>query len=134
MRTVADIHALALQTPGYRVRQTDPKDFREFLNTTEQNTMRGFDCNNWVRQLEAMLSHDVSKDFGGDMQRTAAAVRARVLVVVGLEDHMVNPQPALALAHLLRAQTLELDSDCGHLAFSCQAGRVQAAVESFLAE
>ena len=134
MRTVADIHALALQTPGYRVRQTEPKDFQEFLHTTEQNTIHGFDCNNWVRQLEAMLGHDVSKEFGGDMQRAAAAAKTRALVVVGLEDHMVNPQPALELARLLRAQTLELDSDCGHLAFSCQAGKVAAAVGLFLTQ
>jgi homoserine O-acetyltransferase len=134
MRTVADIHALALETPGYRVRQTDPKDFEKFLTTTEQDTMRGFDSNNWVRQLEAMLSHDVSKSFGGEMPRAAAAVKARVLIIVGLRDHMVNPQPALGFARLLHAKTLELDSDCGHLAPGCEAGKVGAAVAQFLVE
>src|SRR6185295_17805189 len=113
MKTVADIHALAVASPAYRVRRTDPGDFQKFLDTTERDTMRHFDANNWVRQLEAMLSHDVSKTFGGDIERPAAAVKARVLVVVGLQDHMVNPQPALAFASLLRARTLELDTDCG---------------------
>jgi homoserine O-acetyltransferase len=134
MRTVADIHALALETPGYRVHHTPPGEFQKFLNTTEQNTMRGFDSNNWVRQLEAMLGHDVSKSFAGDMQRAVAAVKARVLVIVGLQDHMVNPQPALAFARLLQAQTLELDSDCGHLITNCENQKIAAAVARFLAE
>lgn len=134
MRTVADIHALALETPAYRVHHTQPGEFQKFLTTTEQDTMRGFDSNNWVRQLEAMLSHDVSKSFGGDMQRAAAAVKARVLVIVGLQDHMVNPQPALAFARLLQARTLELDSDCGHLITNCETQKIDAAVARFLAE
>jgi homoserine O-acetyltransferase len=134
MRTVADIHALALETPAYRVRHTDPNDFQKFLAATEQETMSGFDSNNWVRQLEAMLGHDISKSFGGDMQRAAKAVKAHALVVVGLQDHMVNPQPALAFARLLQAPTLELDSECGHLVVNCDAAKVNAAVERFLAE
>jgi homoserine O-acetyltransferase len=134
MRTVADIHALALQTPGYRVRHTQPGEFQNFLTTTEQNTMHGFDSNNWVRQLEAMLGHDVSKAFGGDMQRAAAAVKVPMLVIVGLQDHMVNPQPALAFARLRQARTLELDSDCGHLITTCEAEKIDAAVARFLAE
>jgi len=28
------------------------------------------------------------------MAKAAAAVKARVLVIVALQDHMVNPQPA----------------------------------------
>ena len=134
MRTVADIHALALETPGYRAQHTTPREFQKFLTTTEQNTMRGFDSNNWVRQLEAMLGHDVLKSFAGDMQRAAAAVKARVLVIVGLQDHMVNPQPALAFARLLQAPTLELDSDCGHLITTCENQRIAASVARFLAE
>ena len=96
--------------------------------------MRGFDANNWVRQAEAMMGHDVSQPFGGDMQKAAAAVKARVLVIVGLQDHMVNPQPALAFARLLQAHTVEVDSDCGHLISDCESNRVNAAVARFLAE
>jgi homoserine O-acetyltransferase len=116
------------------VRQTSPEDFKKFLDTTEHDTIHGFDANNWIRQAQAMMGHDVSRPFGGDMRKAAAAVKARVLVIVGLQDHMVNPQPALAFARLLQAHTLELDSDCGHLAPDCQAAKVDAAVERHLAE
>ena len=134
LRTLADIDALAIQTPSYRVRETRPEDFGKFLETTERDTIHGFDANNWIRQAQAMMGHDVSRPFNGDMAKAAAAVNARVLVIVALQDHMVNPQPALAFAGLLHAPTLELDSDCGHLANGCQATKVDAAVERFLAK
>jgi homoserine O-acetyltransferase len=134
MRTVADIHALAVATPAYRVRQTSPDQFRTFLATTERNTIERFDTNDWVRQLEAMLSHDVSKPFGGDMKKAAAAVKARVLIIVGLQDHMVNPLPALGFARLLNARTLELDTDCGHLVLECAGKKIDTAVAEFLTE
>ncbi len=134
LRTLADIDGLAIQTPSYRVRQTRPEDFKKYLETSEHDTIHGFDANNWIRQAQAMMGHDVSRPFGGDMRKAAAAVKARVLVIVGLQDHMVNPQPALAFARLLQAHTLELDSDCGHVAPDCQAAKVDAAVERHLAE
>ncbi len=134
LRTLADIDALAIQTPSYRVRETQPEDFRKFLETAEHDAIHGFDANNWIRQAQAMMGQDVSRPFGGDMAKAAAAVKARVLVIVGLQDHMVNPQPALAFARLLQAHTLELDSDCGHLATDCQAAKVDAGVERFLAK
>jgi homoserine O-acetyltransferase len=134
LRTLADIDGLAIETPSYRVRQTSPEGFKKFIETTEHDTIHGFDANNWIRQAQAMMGHDVSRPFGGDMGKAAAAVKASVLVIVGLQDHMVNPQPALAFARLLQAHTLELDSDCGHLAPDCQAAKVDAAVERHLAE
>lgn len=134
LRTLADIDALAIQTPSYRVRQTSPEDFKKFIETSEYDTIHGFDANNWIRQAQAMMGHDVSRSYGGDMRKAAAAVKARVLVIAGLQDHMVNPQPALAFARLLQAHTLELDSDCGHVAPDCEAAKVDAAVERLLGE
>lgn len=130
MRTVADIQALNLTTPQYRVAQTSPAEFAQFLSQTEQETIRSFDANNWVRQLQAMLSHDVAA--GGALEQAAAKVRARLLVVVGLQDHMVNPQPALAFAGLVKAETLELGSDCGHLSPDCEKDKAIPAVDRFL--
>lgn len=68
------------------------------------------------------------------MAKAAAAVKARVLIVVGLQDHMVNPLPALAFAHLLQASTLELDSDCGHVVTGCEGRKIGVAVAKFLGE
>ncbi len=132
LRTRADIEALAIQTPAYRVAHTKPEDFQKFLDAEETSSIHGFDANNWIRQAQAMMAHDVSRPFGGDMARAAAAVKARVLIVIGLQDHMVNPTPALDFARLLHAPALELDSDCGHVVTSCEEAKIGVAIADFL--
>jgi homoserine O-acetyltransferase/O-succinyltransferase len=92
----------------------------------------GKDANNKIRQSEAMMALDVADQFGGSMERAAAAVKAKVFVVVAKYDHVVTPQPAIDFAALLHAPVLELDSDCGHLAPSCEGSRVATAVAEFL--
>ncbi len=134
MHTVADIHALALQTPQLRDRETSPAKFAEYLAKSERSTMESFDTNDWYRQAQAMMGHDVSKPFGGDMQKAAGTVRARVLAVASLQDHMVTPWPALDFAKLMKAQTLELNSDCGHVATGCEQAKIAAAIAQFLAK
>jgi homoserine O-acetyltransferase len=134
LRTLADIDGLAIETPSYRVQHTSPEEFTKFLESSEAGVIHGFDANNWIRQAQAMMGHDVSRPFGGEMSKAAAAVKARLLVVVGLQDHMVNPTPALSFGRLLNASTLELDSNCGHLAPDCESARVNTAVRKFLGE
>jgi homoserine O-acetyltransferase len=89
-----------------------------------------FDANDWLAQLAAMISHDVA--HGGKLEDAAKKVKARVLVVASAQDHMVNPQPALDFAPLIRAKTLLLESDCGHLAPGCEMEKMAPAVKAFL--
>jgi len=53
-------------------------------------------------------------------------------VIVATYDHVVTPQPARDFATSLHVPVLELDSDCGHLAPSCEDAKVSAAVAAFL--
>lgn len=132
MRTVAGIHALALNTPEHRVRTTPRDKFTEYREEIAKATLAREDANNWIRQLQAMIAHDVAKPWGGDLAQAASRVRARMLIVVGLQDHMVNPQPALAFARLLQAGTIEINSDCGHGAVGCEMGKVVSQMSLFL--
>jgi len=134
MKTVADIHALNLTTPAYVTSHTSRASFPKFLAETQKSTMESFDANNWIRQLQAMMADDVSKPFGGSMEKAAAVVRAKVMVVPSLQDHMVNPQPALDFAKLIHARVFELTSDCGHLATGCESSKLYPAVNAFLAQ
>jgi homoserine O-acetyltransferase len=133
LRRAAVIDGLVGQTPSYRDRQSPPQDLGKFLESLENSFLK-FDANNWICQGQALRGHDVSRQFGGDMAKAAAAVKARVLVIVDSQDHEVVPGPALAFARLLHARTLELDSDCGHAAFQCEAAKVGTAIAEFLAE
>ena len=90
------------------------------------------DPDDFDRQAEAIAAFDVSAAFGGSMQRAAAAVRARLLVVVPDRDDVVDPAPALEFARLARAEVVVLDGRCGHRAPACESGAVQGAIARFL--
>lgn len=87
-----------------------------------------------ARQAGCLASTDVSAAFGGSLERAAAAVHARTLVVVSQRDETVDPGPAVAFARLAGARLLELDGRCGHDAPACQKRRLWPAVDHFLAE
>lgn len=91
-----------------------------------------FDANDKIRQDQAMMALDVSRDFGGSLERAAKTVKAKVFVVVAKFDHVVTPGPAKEFASLLGAPLLELESDCGHLATSCESAKLNQAVAEFL--
>jgi homoserine O-acetyltransferase/O-succinyltransferase len=92
----------------------------------------GQDCNNKIRQTEAMMALDVSKHFGGSMEQAARTVKAKALVIVATQDHVVTPGPAREFAKLLDAPVIELNGDCGHQAPGCEEEKVRAAIYKFL--
>jgi homoserine O-acetyltransferase/O-succinyltransferase len=131
LELLAGFEGLALETPDKfnhdNTRETLPKWFAETKKEVAE-----FDANNHIRQSQGMMVHDVSATFGGSMERAAAAVKAKVLVVVSATDHMVTPGPALEFARLLHAEVLELKNNCGHDAPDCDIEKLSPAIASFL--
>jgi homoserine O-acetyltransferase len=124
------IWQLHLTTPTNYV-HTHPRDqFDADYAKYTTNGILPFDANDWLAQLDAIMHLDVA--HGGAMEAAAKRVKSRVLVVASAQDHMVNPQPALDFAKLIGAKTLVVDSDCGHLATSCEAATLDPAVRAFL--
>jgi homoserine O-acetyltransferase/O-succinyltransferase len=121
---------LLLTTPDHYNRQVTREQFFDRLRKEESNA--GFDCNDKIRQAQAMMALDVSQTFNRSMDRAARAVKADVFIIVARMDHVVTPGPAMEFARLLRARTLELEGDCGHLAPSCEWQKVNPAVAEFL--
>ena len=134
LKALADIHNLALTTPAHRVHETSRSQFEPFLAQVEKNGPDRFDANDWYRQLQAMLSLDVAARFGGSLESAVGRVKAQLLVISALQDHMVNPIPALAFAKLAHGRVLELTGDCGHLATNCEKDAIVRAAAKFLAE
>jgi homoserine O-acetyltransferase/O-succinyltransferase len=126
----AEFLALILTTPDEYNRHMTRERVAEELDKAENTT--GFDSNDKIRQLQAIMALDVSAPFGGSMERAAAAVRAKALVIPSLKDRAVNPQPALDFASLLHAKVLQLEGDCGHIAPGCESQKVNEAVAEFL--
>lgn len=124
------LHTMNLSTPSHYARTVTRDDFEKAQEGYYSKGILPFDANDWVAQLEAMVRLDVSN--GGSMEAAAKKVKAKTLVVVAAQDHMVNPQPALEFAPLIHAQTLVLESDCGHLSVGCESAKVFPAVKAFL--
>jgi homoserine O-acetyltransferase len=122
-----EIGELMLQTPAEYNRTHTREQVLEALKKAE-TVPDVEDANNTIRQSEAMISLDVSDVYGGAMDKAAAAVKAKVFVVVSKQDHTVTPQPARDFAQLLHAPVLELESDCGHLATGCEGPKLATAV------
>jgi homoserine O-acetyltransferase len=80
------------------------------------------------------MTQDVAANAGGSMQRAAASVRAKTLVVISVQDHMVNPGPALRFAEGAKASVLKLTGNCGHMATGCESAKMNAAVRAFLGQ
>jgi homoserine O-acetyltransferase len=125
-----ELGALILTTPDRYNQTHTSRDLFDDLGKLNVNYTT--DANNKIRQVEAMMALDVSANFGKDMARAAAAVKARVLVIVSRFDHVVTPQPAIEFAALIHAPLIELDSDCGHSYGDCDSARINAAVAEFL--
>jgi homoserine O-acetyltransferase len=122
---------LLLTTPSdYNRRKTREQTLND-LEKARADAKRS-DANDKIRQDQAMMALDVSREFGGSLERAARAVEAKVLVVVAKFDHVVTPGPATEFASLLGAKLLTLESDCGHLATVCEARRLNDAVADFL--
>lgn len=130
MGEVEAIHAMNLSTPAHYARENPPDKFPTVEKEYETKGILPFDANDWLAQLEAMIHHDVA--HGGSLEDAARKVTAKVLVIASAQDHMVNPKPALDFAPLIHAQTLVLQSDCGHLAPGCESAKMYPAVKAFL--
>ena len=127
------VNFLAGATPSYHARLADRDSVSaRLVRAAERRDLDGGRSYDVASQLRAMINHDVSVDFGGDLQKAAESIQARLLVIVGSTDHMVTPEPALAFADLAGAEQLVLENDCGHGATTCGSAEMSSAIAAFL--
>jgi homoserine O-acetyltransferase/O-succinyltransferase len=129
---LAEIGALIGKTPRRFNQETTRAQVLQKLE--EDAGKPGPDANDHIRQMEAMMSLDVSDVFDGSIEKAAAAVKAKVLVIVGAYDHVVTPVPAEDFAKLIGAELIEFPSDCGHQSPACEDKAVVSRVDAFLAQ
>lgn len=128
--TVAGIHALASYTPDRFVSTKGPEELMSYLEDAGGDLDR-HDPNDWAWQLKAVAKHDIYAALGSPHE-IAGKVLAKVFIVTSARDHMVNPKPSLELAGIMKARSLNLDSNCGHFIFRCEFTKITSAVSDFL--
>jgi predicted alpha/beta hydrolase family esterase len=62
---------------------------------------------------------DIPGELELTLAETAKKVRAKLLVIVSPQDHMVNSIPAQQFAAAIAATVITLDSACGHISLEC---------------
>jgi homoserine O-acetyltransferase len=107
---------IAGTTPDYWVKNMSYENFPVWLKRVE--TAKSPDWNNTYYQVLANISQDITKTYGGSMQEVANHIKAKMLIIVSKQDHLVNPTPAIEFSKLLPARLIILDSNKGHLAVS----------------
>ncbi|PYT97334.1 MAG: homoserine acetyltransferase [Acidobacteria bacterium] len=118
---VEEIGSMNLTSPAYRVAQTRPEGFNELLAGIRNSAKGdgGVACDR-IRQRQAIIALDIPSELVlTTLEQAAAKVRAKLLVIVSPEDHLVNPEPAMKFAEAAGAPLVKLDSSCGHLSPSC---------------
>jgi len=130
MAMVQLVHTMNLTSPEFRVKATGRAEFEAFFKDTEGQANGAFDANDWRWRIHAMLAQDIGRD--SSLEAAAARVKARVLVVVSRQDHMVNPIPAMEIAPAIHAKVFVLEGDCGHIATSCEADKARPVVAEAL--
>jgi homoserine O-acetyltransferase len=128
-----EIDSMNVTSPAYRVTHTKTESFENFLGEMRKNSRSNAGAvSDQVRQREAIMALDIPREFGVTLEQAAKKIRSRMLVIVSLEDHMVNPSPAVEFASAIDAPVVSLDSLCGHLSLSCIS--VGPIVAQFLAD
>jgi homoserine O-acetyltransferase/O-succinyltransferase len=61
-----------------------------------------------IRQRQAIIALDIPGELGLTLEQAARRVHAKLLVVVSLQDHIVNPRPAMDFAAAANAACREL--------------------------
>ncbi|MGD0737441.1 MAG: alpha/beta fold hydrolase [Terracidiphilus sp.] len=120
---------LVVTTPEYRNQATPRAKLDEFYAQAE--AQQAIDANDRLWQLRAIMTQDVIGDR--PLADVARGAKARFLVIVAAQDHLVNPRPALDWAAAMGAPTYVSHGSCAHLIMSCDAEAVSARVRAFLA-
>jgi len=129
----SEINSMNITSPEYRVQKTPPQEFGAFLAKTRKTGLgdaaAGCDA---IRQRQAIMSLDILTEFGITMEKFAKRSKAKALVFISPEDHMVNPATAIYFANVAGAPLITLDSACGHTSFACVS--IGPTVAQFLAD
>ena len=114
--TLAGVGMLTGSSPESVDAQTDPSEVEASLQAAAERMMARSDgwTHDTASQLHAMIGHDVSRNFAGDMEAAAAATQAELLSVVVGADHVVTPWSAIEFAKMARGESMVIENARGH--------------------
>jgi homoserine O-acetyltransferase len=119
-------------TPQERVRRMPRERAFEMMKAAEESARADYQLDDALLQFRAMLNHDVTRRFGGSLERTAAIVQADAFILNATQDHSLRPESAKRFGELIRAEVYESTSDCGHAILVCEMVPLGQRISAFL--
>ncbi|HTJ14411.1 MAG TPA: alpha/beta fold hydrolase [Dinghuibacter sp.] len=117
---------LGITTPTDRL----TTNYDDWMKNVENNNR--VDWNDQLTQIDAVIGHDIGKPYGG-LDAAAKRIKGKMLIISSLQDHLVNPHPAMEFSKLVHAQLIVIDNPSGHLAPGFSVPEVQKGIKAFLA-
>jgi homoserine O-acetyltransferase/O-succinyltransferase len=134
MQRVSDMLLLTAYTPAYFVRTQNPDSIDMVL--TKKYEKKGdaarINAANYMCQLQAIIQHDIYKSSGRKLIDMKDLIKAKMLIVVSLHDHLLNPASAIELSKMINCGLLELNTDYGHMEVFFEAQKLRDAAIAFL--
>jgi homoserine O-acetyltransferase len=108
----AQISQMIFSTPEYITNHIARDSFYTWYAAIPKQV--AMDWNNQIRQIEAVIQHDITKTTNSSLEAAAKTIKANMLIIVVKQDHTVNPLLSKKFASMVNAQFIEIDSEGGH--------------------
>lgn len=128
LKLAGNIELINLYTPSFIVNNYSVDSVKEYQNQFAL-VMKPLDV---LGGLNAMISHDIYKSSGTNIETIQSRIKADLLVIIAKQDHLVNPLSAVDLTDKLDSQLVILEGNCGHLAVFCEGETIKKAIDKFL--
>ena len=126
------ITALISRTPEYFNETIKITDFENYFNKFYKEPDSVYTLDNYLTQMKAIVSYDLTKYFGEDLEDLAKRVKAKLLIIVSESDMMVNSKNAIKFAEYSNSEVLVLKNNCGHMGVNCEMEKVKEIISNFL--
>jgi len=133
-RLTGMLTSLLARTFDYLNENIKDDEFEKYMTKFNSEPNKIFTSENSLYQLNAMINHNIFRNFNNSMEETAKVVKAKVMMIISETDMLVNPKTSLEFAPLINAKVLKLQNNCGHLAVGCELEKCGKEIESFLNE
>lgn len=88
---------------------------------------------NALKQFEAMVTHDITKDYGRSLEKAAQTIPAKLLMIVAESDEAVDGTIPQQFAKLKNAPLVLIPSPAGHNAYKTEKELISKAIAAFFA-
>lgn len=120
------------RSPEYINENINENEIQSYLSSFETEPSKYFTLDDYISQMKAMITHDISKEFNFSMEEAAKNIKAEMFIIVSRNDLMVNPDESIRLAKLTGSGLIVLDNNCGHIAVSCELEKIKNEIDLFL--